>query len=89
MPLKMRKTGHASAVSENQREYVLLSGGWEIGRIYEDVGGPHRYRWYWCLTSNAPMAKRSGRVGSLKAAKAELQKPWELWKSWAGLEEVD
>jgi hypothetical protein len=66
----------------------VLSGGWEIGRIYE-LGGPPEYKWFWSLALNGPMAKRSGRVRTLKDAKAELQKAWELWKAWADPEEVD
>jgi hypothetical protein len=31
---------------------------------------------------------RSGRVATLKDAKAQFQKSWDAWNAWAKLEEV-
>ena len=87
MSLKMRKTGLAPPIYENQPDYVVLSGGWEIGRIYQEVGGPPEYKWFWALGSNGAIEKRSDRVASLEEAKEQLRAAWERWKAWAELEE--
>jgi hypothetical protein len=39
------------------------------------------------MTVNGPMT-RSGRVATLKEAKAQFQKSWEDWKAWTKLDEV-
>jgi hypothetical protein len=61
----------------------------EIGRIYERSAARPNMSGSGPLRLNGPMAKRSGRVRTLKDAKAELQRVWELWKAWADLEEVE
>ena len=63
-----------------------LTGGWEVGRIYETRGGPDSLRWFWSHNVNGPMT-RSGRVATLEEAKAQFQKSWDEWKAWANLEE--
>jgi hypothetical protein len=88
MALKLRKTDLASSVYGEQPDYVVLSGGWEIGRIYQETGGPPQYKWFWALGLNGPIGKRSDRVSSLEAAKEELRGAWERWKTWAELEEL-
>jgi hypothetical protein len=87
MALKMKKTGLSPPVYENQPDYIVLSGGWEIGRIYEEIGSPPEYKWFWALALNGPIGTRADRVTSLEEAKAQLQAAWERWKAWAELEE--
>jgi hypothetical protein len=58
------QTGIASPVYENQADYLVLSGEWEIGRIYAVIGGPPEYKWFWSLALNGPIGKRSDRVAS-------------------------
>jgi hypothetical protein len=36
----------------------------------------------------SPMT-RANRMATLEEAKAQLQKSWDAWKTWAKLEEVD
>ena len=68
-------------------DYTVVTGEWEVGRIYETRGGPDSLRWFWSLTVNGPMT-RSDRVATLEEAKAQFQKSWDAWKAWAKLEEV-
>ena len=68
-------------------DYVILSGEWEIGRIYEVRGAPPNLKWFWSLGLHGPQ-KRSDRVASLEEAKAQLRASWDQWKAWAKLEEV-
>jgi len=48
----------------------------------------HFLRWFWSMTVNGPMT-RSDRVATLEAAKAQIQKGWEVRTAWAKLEEVE
>ena len=68
-------------------DYTVVTGEWEVGRIYETRGGPDNLRWFWSMTVNGPMT-RSDRVATLEEAKAQFQKSWDAWKAWAKLEEV-
>jgi hypothetical protein len=45
-------------------------------------------RWFWSMTVNGPMT-RSDRVATLEEAKAQFQKSWDAWKTWAKLEETE
>ena len=87
MPLKLRPTGLGSGIDKDRADYTVVTGEWEVGRIYETRGGPDSLRWFWSLTVNGPMT-RSGRVATLEEAKAQFQKSWDAWKAWAKLEEV-
>ena len=87
MSLKLRPTGLGSGIDKDRPDYTVLTGGWEIGRIYMTRGGPDSLRWFWSLIVNGPMT-RSGRVPTLQEAKAQFQKSWDAWKAWAKLEEV-
>ncbi len=73
-------------------DYVVYSGGLNIGRIYEDVTGAQpAARWYWTIygvhAGPAVMALQ-GRAASLEAAKAQLRENWEKWLAWAQLAEL-
>ena len=87
MPLK-RSTDRAW-LGDRQRSaglHRLLRrlGCWPI---YQTRGGPDSLRWFWSMAVNGPMT-RSDRVATLEEAKAQFQKSWDPWKSWAKLEEV-
>jgi len=30
--------------------YTIVTGEWEVGRIYETRGGPDNLRWFWSMT---------------------------------------
>ena len=87
MPLTLRPTGLGSGIDKDRTDYTIVTGEWEVGRIYETRRGPDNLRWFWSMTVNGPMT-RSDRVATLEEAKAQFQKSWDAWKAWAKLEEV-
>jgi hypothetical protein len=40
MPLKLRPTGLGSGAGKDDPDFVVYSGAWQIGRIYERRGFP-------------------------------------------------
>ena len=88
MPVTMRPTGLGSGIDRDRPDYTVVTGEWEVGRIYETRGGPDNLRWFWSMTVNGPMT-RSDRVATLEEAKAHFQKSWDAWKAWAKLEEAE
>ena len=88
MALKLRPTGLGSGIDKDRPDYTVVTGEWEVGRVYETRGGPDNLRWFWSMTVNGPMT-RSDRVATLEEAKAQFQKSWDAWKAWAKLEEVE
>ena len=63
MPLTMRSTGLGSGIDKDRPDYTVVTGEWEVGRIYETRGGPDNLRWFWSLTVNGPMTG-AGRVAT-------------------------
>jgi hypothetical protein len=55
MPLKMRPTGLGSGIDKDRSDFTVVTGEWEVGRIYETRGGPDNLRWFWSMTVNGPM----------------------------------
>ena len=45
----MRPTGLGSGAYKNDPDFVVYSGAWQIGRIYERRGFPNDVRWSWSL----------------------------------------
>ena len=64
MPLKLRPTGLGSGIDKHRPDYTVVTGEWEVGRIYETRGSPDNLRWFWSMTVNGPMT-RSDRVATL------------------------
>jgi hypothetical protein len=56
--LTMRPTGLGSGINKDRADYTVLTGQWDVGRIYETRGGPDSLRWFWSLTVNGPMTAR-------------------------------
>jgi hypothetical protein len=50
MPLTMRPTGLGSGIDKDRPDYTVVTGEWEVGRIYETRGGPDNLRWFWSMT---------------------------------------
>jgi hypothetical protein len=92
MPLKLRPTGLASPIDKDRGDFIVFSGEWAMGRIYEERGSRQHLRWYWSLLGivGKPLELRrtDGRAPTLEAAKAEIQASWKRWLEWAGLEEA-
>ena len=87
MPLEVPPTGLGSGIDKDRPDYTVVTGEWEVGRIYETRGGPDTLRGFWSLTVRGLMT-RAGRVATLEEAKAQFQESWHAWKKWAKLDEV-
>jgi hypothetical protein len=91
MLLKLRPTGLASPIDKDRGDFIVFSGEWAMGRIYEERGSRQHLRWYWSLLGilGKPVDLRTdGRAPTLEAAKAEFGASWKRWLEWAKLEEV-
>ena len=42
----MRPTGLGSGIDKDRPDYTVVTGEWEVGRIYETRGGPDNLRWF-------------------------------------------
>jgi uncharacterized protein (DUF736 family) len=87
MPLKLRSSRLGSEINKDRPDYIVSSGQWDVGRIYQVRGGPENMRWFWSMTVNGPMT-RADRVATLEVAKAGVKKCLYAWKAWAKLEEA-
>jgi hypothetical protein len=38
--------------AHHRADYTVYCGGWDVGRIYENRGGPGNLRWFWSMTVN-------------------------------------
>jgi hypothetical protein len=63
MPLKLRPTDLGSEIDKDRPDYTVVTGEWEVSRIYQARGGPANLRWFWSMTVNGPMT-RSNRVAT-------------------------
>lgn len=68
-------------------DWLLLSGGFVIGRVTSEPGNPSKNRYSWSLTGphtpEAPVPI-GGTVEGATAAKAALLASWRAWQVWAG-----
>jgi hypothetical protein len=46
MALRLRPTGLGSGIDKDRPDYTVVTGEWEVGRIYETRGGPDNLRWF-------------------------------------------
>ena len=83
----MRATGLGSGIDKDRPDYTVVTGEWEVGRIYETRGGPDNLRWFWSLTVNGPMT-RADRVAIWMRPRRSFRKSWDAWKAWLGLKEA-
>jgi hypothetical protein len=84
MALKLRASGLGSGIDKDRPDYIVSSGQWDVGRIYQVRGGPENMRWFWSMTVNGPMT-RADRVATLEVAKAGVKSPGmrgRLGRSW-------
>ena len=82
----------AATVYMQFRHFVDLGILWLIGRIYERNGFPDEVRFFWSLhgvvLTRPPSTNTDGAAATLEEAKAQFQKSWDAWMTWAGLKEV-
>ena len=88
----MRPTGLGHGAYKDDPDFVVYSGAWQIGRIYERRGFPDHVRWVWSLygvvLTRPPGIPTDGNAPTLEAAKAKFDASWKRWLEWAGLVEV-
>ena len=53
----IRPTDLSSGIDKDHPDYIVCSGQWDIGRIYQTRGGPENMRWFWSMTVNGPMTR--------------------------------
>ena len=83
MALKLGPTGLGSGIDKDRQDFTIYSGGWAMGRIYEQRGGPDSMRWFWSLHGifGKPADMRAdGHAATLDEAKA-LRIEWRLARS--------
>jgi hypothetical protein len=76
MALTMRPTGLSSPAFAHLQDWTILEDGETVGRIYESVGTPPEYRWYWSMMLLVDWRSgivRNGSVATLDEAKAQLR----------------
>ena len=71
MALKLRPSGIGSGIDKDRPDYTVVTGEWEVGRIYETRGGPDNLRWFWSMTVNGPMRGSRGDPGGSQGTISE------------------
>lgn len=92
MPLVMRRTGLQSPAYREEPDFMVLSGGLVVGRIYRLHAGPQEGRWFWAINgvnTEPGVARMSERADTLEEAKAALAENWRKWLAWARLREIE
>ena len=92
MALTMRPTGLAAPVDNDRQDFTVYCGGWAMGRIYEERGGPDHMgagsgR---CTASSAsPLtcAPTATRQRSTRQGRSS-NSAWRRWLAWAKLQET-
>jgi hypothetical protein len=89
------KSPHMFSTRERgDNDWLLYSGGWQVGRLQEELrpAGAQRIAFGWSFTGphtpEAPVAKR-GEAASLAVAKQQLVNAMRAWAVWAGVRTVD
>ena len=92
MTLTLRPTGLAAPVDGDHKDFIVMSGEFVLGRIYEECGVRPELRWYWAINgvhAGPTVMRKDGRARSLEGAKAQFADSWQKWLAWAGLKEVE
>src|SRR5437016_11129663 len=92
MTLTLRPTGLAAPVDGDHKDFIVMSGEFVLGRIYEECGARPELRWYWAINgvhAGPTVMRKDGRARSLEGAKAQFAHNWQKCLAWAGLKEVE
>jgi hypothetical protein len=81
MTLKLRATHLAPPAYAHLKEFVVVSGNWQIGSISEERAGKG---WFWALGVGTPfdpdkVKMHGSHVDSLDEAKRQFQVAWEMY----------
>src|SRR6478609_512530 len=74
MALKLRPSGLGSGIDKDRPDYTVVTGEWEVGRIYETRGGPDNLRWFWSLAVNGPMRGSRGDLAAARSRKLDRRR---------------
>lgn len=76
----------------DEPDYLVMSGGMTVGRIYEDAGITNpEARWFWAINgvhAEPGVMQIHGRAAKLDEAKNRLRENWQRWLAWAKLAEL-
>ena len=76
MALKLRPTGLGFGIDKDRQDFTIYSGGWAMGRVYEQRGRPDSMRWFWSLHGifGKPADMRADdHAATLDGAKAQFE----------------
>ena len=65
-----------SAGRQRPPDFTVYCGGWAIGRIYEERGGPDHMRWFWSLygvVGKPSKVHMNDHAPTLEEAKAQFE----------------
>ena len=54
---QVSSTGLGGGVDKGPPDFIVCSGKWDVGRIYQARGGPDNLRWFWSMNVIGPMAR--------------------------------
>ncbi len=80
MTLTLRPTGLAAPVDGDHKDFIVMSGEFVLGRIYEECGARPELRWYWAING-----VHAGRMAALGASKGQRRSLPTIGRSgWHG-----
>ena len=73
VPHKLRPSGLGSGIDKDRPDYTVVTGEWNVGRIYETRGGPDSLRLVLVSNRQRPRDARgsSGHIGRRQGAVSE------------------
>ena len=74
-------TGLSSPVDKDRQDFTIYRGGWAMGRIYEQRGGPDSMRWFWSLH------RIFGKPGNARRGHGAVRIDLAAIAAWAKLRE--
>jgi hypothetical protein len=90
MPLKLEPNPNSSP-AERRTDQHVMSGRWQIGRIYMRKTVQDEPQWMWAINgvSVPPDVMRcAGIAGTFEEANTRLGENWQKWLAWANLQEI-
>jgi hypothetical protein len=77
---------HMAPAHEEATDWLLISGGFVVGRVQRPSDGPrHDPHWSLLGTTKAAPIEQAGWADSIDAAKAAVLSAWQAWLEWAEL----